>query len=136
MYNRLLNSLIQKLLPGTSAGSPPNIFSGKLHEFLTCRHVSRYLNGKLIDADSSKFFEELSIKCMLRALAAGTIETWQLQLMFQELPSLLPLKYPAVGELKKACIQLIPQINQQYRLQNNWRRYCQYDYLLRMLQIE
>lgn len=116
-----------------SPGSPNNHFTGRLHEYLTCRYVARFLNGKLLDDQSSKFFEELSIKCALRSLVASNIAIWQIQLLFSELPNLLPLKYNAVNELKNVCIQLIPQLKQQYRLQNNWQRYSQYDYLLGLL---
>ena len=116
-----------------SPGTPPSIFAGKLHEFLTCRAVARSLDGKAIDNASAKFFEELALKCVLRSMASGTLEIWQLQLLFQELPTLLTLKYPTVAEIKKACIQIIPQLMQQARMQNAWRRYHQYNYLLKML---
>ena len=125
--------MMQKLLPGMSPSSPHSFFAGRTHEFLTCRHVSKFLNGKLINDSASKFFEEISLMCLIRALTSGTVEVWQLQLLFQELPLILPLKYPAVSEIKKVCIQLIPQLKEQSRMQNNWRRYAQYDYLLDML---
>ena len=116
-----------------SPGSPPNQFAGRLHEFLTCRAVAKTLDGKMLDNTSAKFFEELSLKCMLRAMQSPSLEMWQLQLLFRELPTILPLKYPIVGEIKNACIQILPQVIQQLRLQSNWRNCNRYDYLLRML---
>ena len=133
MYNRVFRSMHHKILPGMSPSSPNDIFVGKTHEFLTCYYISRYLNNVLIDGDSAKFLEELSLKCLYRALAFGDVEIWQLQLLFQELPSILHLKYTVVKDIKEACCLFIPQLKQQYRMQNNWRRYNQYDYLLDML---
>ncbi len=120
-------------MPGMSPGTPPNIFFGRLHEFLTCRAASRMLEDRIIDTDSAKFFEELSLKCVLRTLASGGFEVWQIQLLFQELPNLLVLKYPVVNDIKNACIRLLPELMQMSRIRNEWRRYSQYDYLLQLL---
>ena len=127
--------MMQKLIPGMSPGTPPNVFAGRLHEFLTCRAISRTLDGKVISNSAASFFEELSLQCMLRSMASGMLEVWQLQLLFQELPKLLQLKYPTVAEIKKVCVQLLPQLTMQYRQQENWLRYKECERLLQMLQL-
>ena len=125
--------MMQRLLPGMSPGSPPHFFAGRLHEFLTCRAIAKTLDGKMLDNTSAQFFEELALKCMLRAMASSKLELWQLELLFEELPSILPLKYPVVGEIKKTCLQLMPQMMMQYRLQSDWVHHNRCDYLMRLL---
>ena len=136
---RRLNTLIKIFSPLTipanlSINSPPNLFSNKLHIFLTCLNVSSDLKGSGLKDDDVKYFEELSLKCVQKSLSSASIEVWQMQLLIDELPKILNYQYPVVGEIKESLKNFIPQIMNIRRKNNHWDSYKQLNYLLQILQ--
>ena len=55
-----------------------------------------------------KSFEEASIRAIIKSVNGMSFA--DAQLLIRELPKILPLKYPAVKELRGAVLQIIPQI--------------------------
>ena len=133
---RLLNSVVQHLIPLTMSFPNNEPFSGRLHEFLTCRAVSHsFYTNEVLDRSTAEFLEELSLRCAYRAMAAGALEVWQLLLLLDELPKILTLvEYDVVEQIQEACRQLLPQLMMQYRMRTDWIRYKQLDYLFKMLE--
>ena len=111
-----------------------NIFTGRLHTFLTCWAVSRDLMSAGLEEQDVSFFEEMSLKCLYKSFS-GSVEIWQVQLLLDELPKILSCKYPIVKDIKKAAISIILQLMNNRRMQNNYRDYKQLDYTLQMLQM-
>lgn len=121
-------------MPLALSDAPNEIFSGRLHEFMTCRSISRRLGDDgAIDRSTSKFLEELSIKCVYRSLASDGLELWQVQLLLDDLPKLLPFEYDVVDGIKDACRQLLPQVMMQYRFNSDWRNYQRLNYIMQLL---
>ena len=131
---RLSEALIKTLTPALINNTPQDFYAGKLHVFLTCRALSRALSKSALPKPTADLFEEVSLKSLIKSLASGRSEMWHLQMLFKELPAILTLDYPVVGDIKNACCQLLPQVMIQYRMQEKWQRYREYEYLLKMLQ--
>ena len=138
---RRLNALIKILSPFfmyanlSMVNNSKNIFAGKMVNFLTCWAVSRDLKTTILNEEDSKFLEELSLKCLYKALISGSVEIWQLQLLIDELPNILTCKYPVVNDIKEIIKSFIPQLMNHRRMQNNWLDYKHLEYILQMLNI-
>lgn len=133
-YERMFNALTANLSPTLVPTTPPQFYAGKMETFLTCRAVADYLKTRLIDAAPAKFYEEAALKAIMRTLASGGMTLADARLLLSELPNLLILPYPVVDELRKACIQIIPQIMQPFHRYNLWSEISELDYLQRLLQ--
>ena len=131
-FQRLFNALAQNLMTTTVGSTPRNFYEGKVENFLTCLHLSGYLRGKLFDDDGAKIFEELSLNALYKSLNAGC-SIADILLLLDEMPKILKLNYPAVKEIRDACIQIIPQIMMTYRLNNHWQGFTELDYILKLL---
>ena len=127
LFNALANNLSPTLIPTT----PPQFYARKMETFLTCRTVAAYLKTKLTDDTPAKFFEEASLKAILRAFNGMTFA--DARLLLRELPNLLGLPYPVVKELHNACLQLIPQMMNVMHLNGMWKDYVEFDYLQNLL---
>ena len=131
LFNALAENLSPTLLPNTST----EFYAGKVETFLTCRAVAAYLATKLTAPALAKFFEEASLKAVLKALNVGT-SLADIRLLLSELPNLLTLPYPAVEELRGVCLYIISQMMNVMRLNNSWMNYAELDYIQRLLQIQ
>lgn len=131
---RVLNALTANLSPTLISTTPPQFYAGKMETFLTCRAVADYLKTRLTDAAPAKFYEEAALKATLQTMASGGMTLADARLLLSELPNLLILPYPVVDELRKACIQIIPQIMQPFHRYNLWSEISELDYLQRLLQ--
>lgn len=129
---RLLTALAKNLSPMILPTVPSSFYKGKLETFLTCRAVSNYLRGKFPHDERLKFYEEASLKAVLKSMASMTFA--DARLLLSELPNLLPLPYPVVNDLRGACLNIIPQIMGAMHLNNLWKDYVELDYLQRLLQ--
>ena len=114
-------------------------FNGKMETFLTCRALAAHLKEKnVLLKEWATVFEEVSLNAVQQSLYAADITN--LHLLFSELPNILPLNYPAVENIRKMCVEIIPQIksniqrsiNNQY-LMGYWKYFNEFDNLLRML---
>ena len=131
---RLFAALAENLSPTLLPNTPQDFYSGKVETFLTCRAVAAYLQTKLTDVAPAKFFEETSLKALLKAVKVGTSFA-DIRLLLSELPNLLSLPYPVVEELRGACLHIIPQMMNVMRLNNSWMNYTELDYIQRLLQL-
>ena len=128
---RLLTALMKNLLPTLKPDTPPDFYRGKMETFLTCRAAAAYLKTKLTDDAPAKFFEEASLTAILRAFNGMSFA--DSRLLLRELPNLLRLPYPAVKDLRKASLQIIPQMMDIMHLNNLWKDYVELDYIQEFL---
>ena len=133
-YPRLSNALVQNLFPTMIKTMPVNFFAGKLETFLTCRALASHLREVMFDKTAGEFFEEASLNAIYRTLYTQ-VSLADVRLLLAELPKILPLDYPVVDDIRKACIQLIPQIQNAFRVYdpNAWREFVNLQYALNML---
>ena len=131
---RLFDALAKNLSPTLVPTTPQDFYAGKVEMFLTCRAVAAYLRTRLTDETPAKFFEEASLKALLKAVKVGTSFA-DVRLLLSELANLLSLPYPVVGELRGACLHIIPQMMQVMRLNNNWLYYVELDHLQSLLKL-
>ena len=129
---RLFSALASNLSPTLMPLTPPNFYAGKMETFLTCRAVSSHLKTKLTDEAPAKFFEETSLKAILKALNGMSLT--DARLLFSELPALLNLPYPVVNEVRIACLNIIPQMMNVMHLNDRLKDYFELEYLQRLLQ--
>ena len=129
---RLFAALAKNLSPTLVPTTPQDFYEGKVETFLTCRAVAAYLKTRLTDEAPAKFFEENSLKALLKSLGSGTSFA-DIRLLLSELPNLLSLPYPVVEELRGACLHIIPQMMNVMRLNKNWPYYVELDYIQRLL---
>lgn len=133
---RLLNALMINLSPTLLPTTPQDFYRGKMETFLTCRAVSSYLQTTLPDAAKAqaKFFEEASLKAILRSFGGMTLP--DARLFLKELPQLLSLPYPVVKDIRQAALYIIPRIMDMFHLNNvMWKDYVELDYLQNVFKI-
>ena len=130
---RLLNTLIKNLLPTLLPTTPTDFYLGKMENFLTCRAVAALLKSQLVDDTPAKFFEEASLKAILKSFEGMNFT--DARLLLCELPKLLSLPYPAVKELRMFSLQLIPQMMNVFRVNSMWKNYVELDYLQDILKV-
>ena len=87
-----------------------------METFLTCRAVIRhFFETKLLDESAGKFFEELALKAILKALyVSGNFS--DIRMLLGDISNILKLNYPVVEDIRVACIKIIPQITDILRL--------------------
>ena len=129
---RLFSALASNLSPTLVPTTPPQFYAGKLETFLTCRAVAAYLQTKLTDDKPAKFFEEASLNAVLKSMINLTFA--DAQLLLSELPNLLTLPYPAVNELRGACLNIVPQMAEFMHLRGRWGEFAELNYIQRLLQ--
>lgn len=129
---RLFSALASNLSPTLVPTTPPQFYAGKMETFLTCRAVAAYLKTKLTDDKPAKFFEEASLNAVLKSMINLTFA--DAQLLLSELPNLLTLPYPAVNDLRGACLNIIPQMTEYLHLRGRWVEFAELNYIQRLLQ--
>ena len=115
-------TLEQILMPATRADAPDEFFTGKLETFLTCRSLAGALRRSFPDDNRGKFMEEAALKALNRACFTQ-LSLPEILMMFQSLPSILNLPYPAVDEIYKNCMNFARQIMNDYRRNLRWERF-------------
>ncbi len=139
---RLLSALEKNLSPTLSTNTPQDFYADKMETFLTCRAVAAYLQTKLADTLQAKFYEEASLKAVLKSLDQVTLNDGRL--FTRELPKLLSLPYPVVNELRAACQQVaIPRITGEIKKVvrglervDAWQYFVDLDYLQDIFNLE
>ena len=141
---RRLNAMIKNLSPFilpaniSFIGNSQKIFAEKIHTFLTCWIVIRDLKAFGLHKDDINFFEELSLKCLHKALNSENIAIWQIWLLIDELPKLLICKYPVIEDIKEDLRTIIPQLMYHNRMKGDvegWKNYKRLSYLLELLKM-
>ena len=131
---RLLGALMKNLLPTFMAETLQNFYLGKMETFLTCRAVASYLQTKLADSAQAKFFEEASLRAIVKSLDKVMIGDFQL--LIRELPKLLALPYPAVKDLRNELIKCMPQIIDSLHMHFAWQEYVTMDHIHDLLKLK
>ena len=106
---RLFNALTKNLSPTLVPSTPKDFYRRKMETFLTCRAVAAYLQTKLTDTAAAKDLEEAVLKAILRSIYPG-MTLADARLFLRKLPNLLNLSYPAVKDIRKAALYIIPQM--------------------------
>ena len=132
-YNKIFNALIQNLLPVFSANINQEFFMGKIETFLTCLALGSSLKNIVLNEKTGNFIEETALEGILKTLSVGGADIADMRLLFSELPRILILPYPAVKNICSACINIIPQIMDVFRLNAMWKEYTEVEYIMRML---
>ena len=129
---KVLNALMKNLSPTLLPNAQKNFYEGKLETFLTCRAAASYLKATLADDTLAKFFEEASLKAILKTISS-TLSIADAQLLIRELPELLNLSYPAVKDLRGAGLQIIFQLKDFFHVNNMWKDFVELDYISEIL---
>ena len=160
-YERLLKALSFNLLPGFIeedtkkffdnaqnrfeyfdilvkffSAAPKEFFEEKTETFLTCLAVSTFLKDNFVDEDLGSLFEEFSLNYLYKQLEIG-VTPFEIQLLVRELPKILVMPYPVVNDIRLACLKLIPQLMNTYRIYSaeTWREFVHMDYVLNLLRV-
>lgn len=130
---RLLNALERNLSPALKADTPPSFYEGKMETFLTCLAVSSYLKKKLTYSKAAKFFEEMSLKAILKSFDKMSLP--EAQFVIRELPSILRFSYPVVKDIRDDLLQRIPKIVDEIRIRGHFREFANLYYLQELLNL-
>lgn len=131
--DRLLNALLKNLSPTLLADTPADFYKGKLETFLTCHAVASYLQTKLTDDATAKFFAEVALKAILKSL--DKMSLGEAQMFTLALPKILEIPYPIVKDIRALFIKQLPGFISQMRL-NHWHRdVMELDYLQDLLKL-
>ena len=131
-YQKCYIALMQNLTLNFTKNPPKEFFQGKMETFLTCRKLAENLRENLLDEEFGKTLEENALKAVNRTLYTN-IEVADIKLLLAELPQILPLKYPAVKELRENLINLIKQLMAVYRVRTDYQNFMALDFALDML---
>jgi len=94
--------------------------------------LSGYLRGKLFDDEGAKIFEELSLNALYKSMVVGS-SIADILLLIDELPKILELNYSGSQKIRDACINIIPQIMTHCRMYNQWQKFTDLEYTLKLL---
>ena len=126
-----LNRVIEALTEILSAHVSGEVFS--IETTLTCRALSTYLRENFPnDSAYWKICEEASLKAIIKSFNGMSFA--DSRLLIRELPNLLRLPYPAVKDLRNACLQIIPQMMDIMHLNNMWKDFVELDYIHDLLE--
>ena len=131
-YQQLYIALLQNLSQTFVQNVPLQFYQGKMETFLTCRKLTEYLREKILDKNASNFFEEAALNAIYKILMTNASIT-DVNILFSELPAILRLNYPVVDEIRKVCINIVPQLMNLYRMNNLWRDFNEMYYFGEML---
>ncbi len=112
---RLLKALGDNLLPMLSKDLPKDFFVGKMETFLTCRAVASYFQKELSDESAGKFFEELSLKAVLKVLTSSPVNISDAEMFLSELPKILILPYPIIENILKVSEKILINLADVYK---------------------
>ena len=134
-YQRLYTALLQNLSPTMTKNAPQENFTNRIENFLICRKLSEYMAETVLDESAGKFFEETALKAIYRSFFSN-IPLSDMRLLFAELPNILTRNYPVVNDIRQACIKIIPQILNLFRVYdaNAWKEFVDLKSLMLMLQ--
>ena len=133
-YQKCYSALTWYLSPMFSKYVPAEIYSGKMETFLTCRKLIEVLREKFLDDAAGNYLEETALKAIHRTLLTN-VTLADLRLLFSELPEILQLDYPVVTEIRRTCMDIIPQMMHLFRINNIWGEFTDLEYLLNMLKL-
>ena len=131
----ILDALLKNLSPTFAQNVSPEFFKNKLETFLTCRAVVHYLTKfNFLDKTRGSVLEEAALNAIYKAVPADT-QLYGLRLLISELPNILPLNYPAVKNILKACIDALKRLSNIYRRKRWFDKFADNENFLRLLKI-
>ena len=99
---------------------------------MTCRGISSYLRNKFPDENVWRVCEEASLGAVLNSMGGMSVaEAW---LLFRDLPNILRLPYSAAEDVRRACLELLPQVLDFARLNTAWQDFVELKQLQYMLE--
>ena len=122
-----VHDALTKILSAYASGK-----SFSLETALTCRAVSSLLRKNFPHDEHFKVYEEAALAAVLKSLDG--LKFSDVQLLLNELPEMLKLPYPAVEELRGACLQIISQTLDFMREKEFWKDFVDMDNLRRLLE--
>ena len=139
-YQKCYNALVRNLVPAFSKNVSKEIFTDKMETFLTCRKLAEHMRENILDENAGRFFEEAALNAIHKTLSTS-LNFFDIQLLLQEMPNILPLNYPAVKNIRSFCINILSKVKTLIRKSINepekimrWKDFIEYDYLMKMLQ--
>lgn len=129
---RILKALQENLNQIFNSNNTVGMFKGKLDNFLTCLSLTEHFKGSLLTDDEVKRCEELSLNGVGLALL-NEVTLFDLELLLKEMPKILLMPYPAVKEICKVLLDMIPQIMLYFRMQNAWQQFTDLEHDFEML---
>ena len=135
-YQKVFQALLNNLVPTFSKDTPKEFLNGKMETFLTCRALSAQLKTQILDEAIGNSLEEVSLNAIFKVLTVSeNVSIYDILLLLSELPNILSLPYKVVGDIRSACIDIIPSVLHFYRLNRLWREAAELEYLEKMLKI-
>ena len=131
-YQQLYIALLQNLSQTFVQNVPPAFYQGKMETFLTCWKLAEYLREKILDKQAGDFFAEAALVAVYKTLQVN-FSIADLRLLFNELPNLLTLNYSSIKNIRAACINILPQFMNIFRVHNAWQDFTELEFLLNML---
>ena len=129
---KMIEALTETLKSVFDIPQPSNIFAGKMETFLTCLASATWLKKNVIGEEYGEILEKAALNA-IRMTLNTSISIGDCKILFNALPDILKFDYPVVDEIRKACLQIIPQFMYFCRVQNLWKDFVEMDYLLKML---
>ena len=106
---------VEKVLAGNVAD---------MESLLTCLAISEQLN--------SQHLTEQALNVILNALA-DELAIVDVQLLLKTLPNILTLNYPIITDIRNLAINHMEQLIRKVRLNRNWQRYSELNFVRQLL---
>ena len=97
---------------------------GNMESLLTCLAISEQLN--------SQHLTEQALNVILNALA-DELAIVDVQLLLKTLPNILTLNYPIITDIRNLAINHMEQLIRKVRLNRNWQRYSELNFVRQLL---
>ena len=108
---------------------------GKIENFLTCRAVLNYLKNVGAIAENQKNILEESILNAIFKTWATNLKLYEARLLISELPSIFPLDYPIMKDIREAYRDVLNKFKHFFQMRRQYSEFADMDYLLKMLRL-
>ena len=141
-YEELAISIKQRLNQQILKITPVAKFADELETYLTYRALVANEIVSSFLGDEAECFSELALQGIHKSLLVGALKPAEIYLLISELPSILPLKFPLVQDIRLMSIMFIDSMLTYYRENYNssdniitWNRYCRLGEIKNLLQV-
>ncbi len=138
-FQRISKAAQKNLLPENLQSVPKDFFKGKLETFLICLAVSE--KYKLKFTTEKETFAEYALYDISQTLQYHSVNLEDCFLLLSVLPDILKMPYEIKENIRKLCIDTIPNLVELLRTQTSfrdmaydWQRIIQIKDLLKMLE--
>ena len=134
-YEKIFNTIIQNITMALSPDTPTGFLKGKIENFLTCRAVLNYLkNVGAIDENQKNILEESILNAIFKTWATN-LKLYEARLLISELPSIFPLDYPIMKDIREAYRDVLNKFKHFFQMRRQYSEFADMDYLLKMLRL-